>query len=136
MSGVKYNFFEALAIVAGSNRKIRYINRVGFKSPWSHYDDKKIGAFLIDNKRIVWWPSLEEQKEKKWEVEGITEEIFIWACCDEDGLPRFFFNEPYKEGDHWFVDQEELPSYLFPTDKAVKFKFNNFKFVKVEEEEE
>lgn len=62
----KYNFYEALAIVVGTDRRIKQ----EYKNDWSryiHFTNGK-GAFL-GTKNIKWWPNLSQQKEKAWEVE-------------------------------------------------------------------
>lgn len=72
------DFFDALRIVIGSKRAMRYK-----KGPWSEYKfDGRARSFMLIprvNNPVLWWPTFEQQKEKVWQVEPEPEELFSFA---------------------------------------------------------
>ena len=89
------DFFGASRIVAGTERGVRY--KTG---EWSKLDrgmqrdqngDYHGGGFgcLRNQNGSFWWPSLDEQKEKCWEVEPEKpekpKEVFVWGSIDQHG---------------------------------------------------
>ena len=118
----KLTFFEALERVVGTSRKIK-CQHVGIKDfrYWSQYKvlvvkGRPIAMLEMENES-TWWPTMEEQKEKAWEVE--TEPVYVWGQCD---LPGGSWLSHSKKG---IYDQERfnLPiNDLFSKVKAQKYK--------------
>jgi hypothetical protein len=132
----KYNFFEALAIAAGTERGVRYkdFNWCQFKCEVPQpVNDRHYGggcAYLVDGGGATWWPTAEQQKEKAWEVE--PEEVYFYGVCDDNGESWLHVEEPQKDQGigKWVVIRTEinipaksdLPKNLFPKDKPQKYK--------------
>ena len=113
----KMNFFEALAI-AGEKRKIRYK-----EESWSYYGQKISRAVLLDQNSVAWWPTIEQQREKEWEVE--PKEIVVLACCDSDGSCNLIVKDDSTalwRHDDGIWNWEGEPLNLFPQDKSQKYK--------------
>jgi len=129
---MRYTFFEALAVIIGTERKLRTPDSGWFTY---HYDSRELqGAADPDKYGPTWWPTLEEQKAKIWEVE--PEEIYVWGKCDDDNDSWIYTHGiPKSHLDNTIVPCEDLDGTgccfkkgLFPTDK-----FQKFKLVPVEE---
>jgi hypothetical protein len=118
----KLDFFDALRIVAGTKRKLRYKD-----GKWYCCKTKSIyGGLYIplegnsDLSLFEWWPTPEQQKEKAWEVEPKepekSKEICVWGTCDKDGRSRIMHTPDGSYG--IFLTEDNL----FPKDKPQKFK--------------
>ena len=82
----KYTFLEALEIVSKTKAKIKYKNIPGIILHSDHYS-----AYLSYPGCNKWCPTLEQQNQKKWEVE--PDEVFVWW----DGI-NFEFKPPLYSG--------------------------------------
>lgn len=123
---MKYTFLEALALVVGTETKINY-NECPF---WISYD----GRDLRDNyKNTVKWPTIEQQKEQKWEI--APEEIYLYGACDDDGESCLYLNKPSKKDIVWDFtsDHEEEIITLSQNNLFLKNKPQKFKLVLVED---
>ena len=72
---MNYRFLEALDRIVGTGRKIKK-----HSGEWSLYIGRPEFGFLISESDVKWWPSLEDQKAKIWEVE--PKAIYVWCHCD------------------------------------------------------
>lgn len=134
----KLDFFDAMRIVAGTERAIRFCggsNRYKDKTLWStlQADGTQDGkgnhsrAFLQSRGGACWWPTLEEQKKKAWEVEPV--EIIVWGACEDDGASFLHGGFPYRHEGGWICNDIEggltpilNQKNLFPKDKPQKYK--------------
>jgi len=115
---MKYTFFEALGIVAGSSRGLRFNN-----NDWHLYKEGYGVLRNINNTGNDWWPLLEQQKAKIWEVE--PEAIYVWCRCLK--VNESVLSTQSQENDHTpYPDDDEMALFeqkgLFPKDKYKKFK--------------
>lgn len=124
---MKYDFFEALAIVAGTDMKF---SESGAGSCWMTYN-VETGQLEDEEGNKIAWPYLERQKEKNWIVEPSP--IFVWGVCDADGNSSVFRNKPKLTknidypGSSWVEPDSGGTALcgmrdLFPKDKPQKFK--------------
>jgi len=115
---MKYTFFEALAIVVGTKRRIKTPGSLWF---YYHNGNRRLDTIITDECGPCWWPSIEEQKAQIWEIE--PEMIYVWGACDEDGYGSIYKNKPIKTGDDWFGSgTDDHLKNMFPKDKPQKFK--------------
>lgn len=116
---MKYTLFEAIAIIVGTPRRIRR-----YKNGWSTYnnDNRTLHTPITGNDG--WWPSIEAQKAKIWEVE--PEEIFVWGACDDDKRSGLHISRPtYSCEDREWQSEGKMylmEKYLFLDDNFQKYK--------------
>lgn len=122
----KLDFFEALRIVVGTKRRIRYAKR-----NWLRYviaNNCRRACLYSNDTENDWWPTLEQQKEKTWEVEPEKpKEICVYGVCDKDGSSRIMHTPTRKLADNWWAENGGYGIFLtednlFPKDKPQKFK--------------
>jgi len=111
---MKYTFFEVLAIVVGTERKIRLESGNG----WNIY---RPGMLKNDNSR-EWWPTIKEQKTEIWEIK--EEPIYVWCVSQPiDGANIISGSLPYKTGGKWETGiSTAFESHLFSEDHPQKYK--------------
>jgi len=94
----------------------------------SHDKNEGWASLIADNTRF--WPSIEQQKEKAWQVEPeAPKEVFVWGACDDDRQSWLFDEEPKKDGSDWQLPgghgdncmQIETEN-LFPKDKPKRYR--------------
>ena len=122
---MKYNFFEALAIVVGTERQVRSINKYGVKNLWATYDDGQRLLFYTSLPTSDgWWPTIKQQKQKIWEVEPV--EVFVYGACEEDHRSLIYHIRPdFVSGFHKSTNCTGLDVghlNLFPIRKSKKLK--------------
>ena len=125
------DFFDASRIVAGTERGIEY--KYGEFKCWYYEESNRLGqATLVGtldaekHKLHHWWPSVDQQKEKAWEVEPEKpKEVFVWVITVGD-YSYLHTEEPFQGiiGD-WYSENGGrgiAKNNAFPKDKPQQFK--------------
>ena len=126
----KYTFWEAQAIVEGSERRIRYGGGCWNRINQTSGDTLIVGCQLSNLDGEPWWPTYRERNQKVWQVEPEKpKDIFVWCVCHKNGssyISTEILSPSVDEYEWW------APNYgygirldcndLFPKDKPQKFK--------------
>ncbi len=118
------NFFEALEIVAGTERGIFYKKSTCYTVS---IDPTRGLCFLFKDSGEIcnFTPSFEEMKEKSWSVEPENSKVIsVWGVCDDDGVPNVFLTDKvYKDTDVVWTPEDVYESLenLFSKDKLAKY---------------
>lgn len=117
------DFWDASREVAGTERRIK------FDGNWHKcikFQGVQSIALLQEGKKLYdsWWPTIEQAKEKAWEVEPVElEEIILWGACDDDGEGHLFIVEPEKYSGNWDPGDKDCLTIsvknLFPDTKKM-----------------
>jgi len=118
---MKYRFLEALDKIVGTERCIKYFEE-GVHNPWHTYSN---GCLRNSKSDELWWPSIETQQAKIWEVE--PEEIYVWCHCDLNTHSWIYTRNIKGTG---FSKTEYAQ---FPTSNLFSQELKKFKIVPVED---
>jgi len=119
----KLRFLEALDRVIGTDKRIRYQGKHPYTTiEWSFYgmsEDER--PYLEVKNGGRWWPNMEVQTEKSWEVKPAKIElkpIHVWGFCDHLGESWLAKSKEYGS-----ETSLNLPTNdLFPKNKLQKYK--------------
>ena len=124
------DFWDACRIVSDKERMLRYDGGEWCLNTVGHVFNRSPRGLLVVESDKHWWPTVQQQREKNWEVEEEKpEELYIEIVINKSGYAGYRFS--FENVFNGFLNQKKVLKYLEPG----KHRFKLVPFEKGEKDE-